>query len=63
MKKKIIVESYVLSCEGFETFHYTLFKIDGEVIEEHAQGDGQFDAFMNALAKIYKSKELQLQTD
>jgi hypothetical protein len=37
-----------------------LFKIDGEVIEEHAQGDGQFDAFMNALAKIYKSKELQL---
>jgi D-citramalate synthase len=28
-----------------------------EVIEEHAQGDG-FDAFMNALAKIYKSKEL-----
>jgi D-citramalate synthase len=28
-------------------------KIDGEVIEEHAQGDGQFDAFMNALAKIY----------
>jgi hypothetical protein len=33
-----------LSCEGFETFHNTLFKIDGEVIEEHAQGDGQFDA-------------------
>jgi D-citramalate synthase len=32
-----------------------LFKIDGEVIEEHT-GDGQFDAFMNALAKIYKSK-------
>jgi D-citramalate synthase len=25
-------------------------KIDGEVIEEHAQGDGQFDV-MNALAK------------
>jgi D-citramalate synthase len=34
-----------------------LFK-NREVIEEHAQGDGQFDAFMNALAKIYKSKEL-----
>jgi D-citramalate synthase len=31
-------------------------KIDGEVIEEHAQGDGQFDAFMNALAKIYTAK-------
>jgi hypothetical protein len=37
-----------------------LFKNRWEVIEEHAQGDGQFDAFMNALAKIYKSKELQL---
>jgi D-citramalate synthase len=22
----------------------TFFKIDGEIIEEHAQGDGQFDA-------------------
>jgi D-citramalate synthase len=31
-------------------------KIDGEVIEEHAQGDEQFDAFMNALAKIYTAK-------
>jgi D-citramalate synthase len=31
-------------------------KIDGEVIEEHAQGDGQFDAFMNALAKNIKAK-------
>jgi hypothetical protein len=35
-------------------------KIDGEVIEEHAQGDGQFDAFMNALAKIYTAKKLAL---
>jgi D-citramalate synthase len=31
-------------------------KIDGEVIEEHAQGDGQFDAFMNALAKYIPQK-------
>jgi hypothetical protein len=46
--------------QGFETFHNSLFKNRWEVIEEHAQGDGQFDAFMNALAKIYKSKELQL---
>jgi D-citramalate synthase len=34
-------------------------KIDGEVIEEHAQGDDNL-MLMNALAKIYKSKELQL---
>jgi D-citramalate synthase len=35
-----------------------LLKIDDEIIEESAQGDGQFDAFMNALSKIYKSKKL-----
>jgi D-citramalate synthase len=35
-------------------------KMDGKIIEEHAQGDGQFDAFMNALGKIYKSKNLSL---
>jgi D-citramalate synthase len=28
-------------------------KIDGEV-KEHAQGDEQFDAFMNALKNIYR---------
>jgi D-citramalate synthase len=62
MKKNNSRESYVLSCQGFETFN-SLFKIDGEVIEEHAQGDGQFDAFMNALAKIYKAKSYNYQTD
>jgi (R)-citramalate synthase len=30
--------------------------IDGEKFEENAQGDGQFDAFMNALAKAYTKK-------
>ena len=31
-----------------------------ELIEEHANGDGQFDAFMNSLKKIYKKKKLTL---
>ena len=35
-------------------------KIDVEIIEENAQGDGQFDAFMNALTRIYKSKKMTL---
>ena len=34
--------------------------IANETFEEHAQGDGQFDAFMNAIKKIYKSKNLEL---
>jgi D-citramalate synthase len=35
-------------------------KIDGELYEEHAYGDGQFDAFMNALHKLYKRKKKTL---
>ena len=34
--------------------------IDGELFEEHAQGDGQYDAFMNALKKVYKQKKMEL---
>ena len=34
--------------------------IDGELFEEHAQGDGQYDAFVNALKKIYKLKKIEL---
>ena len=34
--------------------------IKGELFEEHAQGDGQYDAFMNVLKKIYKHKSLEL---
>ena len=34
--------------------------IDGEVFEENAQGDGQYDAFMNALKKVYSIKGIAL---
>jgi len=32
-------------------------RIDDEQFEENAQGDGQYDAFMNALTKIYSRKK------
>ena len=58
---KIVIESYVLvHSKGFQPSTSIRLKIDGEIIEEHAQGDGQFDAFMNALTKIYKQKKLTL---
>lgn len=40
-------------------------QIGDEIYQENAQGDGQYDAFMNALKKIYvkKGKELPLLTD
>ena len=58
---KITIESYVLMhSKGMRPSTTLLLKIDDEIIEENAQGDGQFDAFMNALSKIYKSKKLTL---
>ena len=35
-------------------------RIDDEQFEENAQGDGQYDAFMNALKKIYGKKKLTI---
>lgn len=35
-------------------------RIDEDQFEENAQGDGQYDAFMNALKKIYSKKKLVL---
>jgi (R)-citramalate synthase len=39
--------------------------VKGEVFEASSQGDGQYDAFMNALRKVYrkKSQELPFLTD
>ncbi|WP_233622081.1 alpha-isopropylmalate synthase regulatory domain-containing protein [Flavobacterium agrisoli] len=60
---KITVVSYLLShSKGMRPSTTLCLDMQGEVIEEHAQGDGQFDAFMNALTKIYKSKKLALPT-
>ena len=57
----ITIESYVLThAKGLKPSTTVLVKIDDELIEEHANGDGQFDAFMNSLKKIYKKKKLTL---
>ncbi|WP_064197535.1 MULTISPECIES: alpha-isopropylmalate synthase regulatory domain-containing protein [Emticicia] len=39
-----------------------MVKIDEDIFEENAQGDGQYDAFMNALKKIYLKKKQSLPT-
>jgi D-citramalate synthase len=60
-QERIIVESYVLThSKGMKPLTTVLVNIDNELFEEHATGDGQFDAFMNALKKIYKKKKLTL---
>jgi D-citramalate synthase len=60
-EEKIKIESYILvHSKGMRPSTTLCLKFGDEIIEENAQGDGQFDAFMNALAKIYKSKKLTL---
>ncbi len=60
-QEKIKIESYVLThSKGLNPSTTVAVSFEGKKIEEHAQGDGQFDAFMNALRKIYKSKNLEL---
>ena len=60
-EEKIKVLSYVLThAKGLRPSTTVLVKINGETLEEQAQGDGQFDAFMNALKMVYKKKGLEL---
>lgn len=58
---KVKVLNYVLTHSKDLKPSVTLhISIDGEVFQEFAQGDGQYDAFMNALRTIYKKKKLSL---
>ena len=60
-EEKVKVESYVLThSKGLRPSATLAICIDGKIYEEHAQGDGQFDAFMNALTKVYTQKRLEL---
>ncbi len=60
-QERITIESYVLThSKGLKPSTTVLVKIDGDLYQEHAQGDGQFDAFMNALKKLYKKKKMAL---
>lgn len=56
--QKVFVKSYVLThSKGLKPSTTVAVEIDGELHEANAQGDGQYDAFMNALRKIYKVKK------
>lgn len=60
-EEKVAVDSYVLMHSmGLRPSATIAVTIEGEKFEENAQGDGQFDAFMNALKKVYTKKKLKL---
>ncbi len=61
-EEKVVIESYVLThAKNLKPSATLQVRFDNnEVIEENAQGDGQYDAFMNALKKIYSRKQINL---
>ncbi|MGB5360107.1 MAG: alpha-isopropylmalate synthase regulatory domain-containing protein, partial [Eudoraea sp.] len=62
-QQKTFVKSYVLThSKGLKPSTTVSVEIEGQSYEQNAQGDGQFDAFMNALRKVYQSKKTELPT-
>ncbi|MDR0510816.1 MAG: 2-isopropylmalate synthase [Rikenellaceae bacterium] len=54
---KVRIISYNLSlAHGLKPVAALRIEIDGRAYEEHSSGDGQYDAFMRALRKIYKEQ-------
>jgi D-citramalate synthase len=60
-EEKVTVNSYVLThSKGLKPSTTVSITIEDETFEEHAQGDGQYDAFMNAVKHIFKKKKIEL---
>ena len=61
LNKNVSVKSYVLThAKGLNPTTSVSIEIDGEILEENSSGDGQFDAFIKAIQKIYKRKKIIL---
>jgi D-citramalate synthase len=57
-EQTVVVDSYVLTnAMGLRPSATIGVTIDGDQFEENAQGDGQYDAFMKALTKVYTKKK------
>ena len=57
-EEKVKVNSYVLThSKGLKPSTTISITVNDKVFEENAQGDGQFDAFMNAIRNIFKRKQ------
>ena len=58
VKEKIKIRNYSLSvADGLRSMATLSIEIDKKVYEETASGDGQYDAFMKALWRIYERLE------
>ena len=58
---KVKIQSYVLThSKGLRPTTSVSIKINGAFFEENASGDGQYDAFWNALQKVYSKQKIKL---
>lgn len=59
--ENVRVENYVLThSKNLKPSATVKIVFHDEVFEENAQGDGQYDAFMNAIKKVYEKKKIIL---
>lgn len=59
--QKVFVKTYVLThSKGLRPSATLSLEFEGKIFEENACGDGQYDAFMNALRKIYQTIKREL---
>ena len=55
MSNKVKLKSYFVTlAHGLKPMATLSIEIDGQVYEESSSGDGQYDAFVRALRKVYK---------
>ena len=58
---KVKIDSYVLThSKGLKPTTSVSLKIENKIFEENASGDGQYDAFWNALNKVYQKQKRSL---
>tara|TARA_B100001175_G_scaffold112043_1_gene95034 strand:- start:644 stop:2179 length:1536 start_codon:yes stop_codon:yes gene_type:complete len=61
IKNKIKIKSYALShSKGLNATTSVALDFNGKIFEENSSGDGQYDAFWNAINKIYKNQKIKL---
>lgn len=61
IEDKVRIENYLLThAKNLNPSVTIKVCLNGELFEEQAQGDGQYDAFMNALKKVYKLQKIEL---
>lgn len=61
IEEQVLIVNYVLThSKNLKPSATLQLRFGEEIFEESAQGDGQYDAFMNALKKIYLKKGINL---